>query len=174
MKTTVNTESLRDLAAMANNVLANINDAEDCIKKVQIQLDTQTCHTIKTQLAGITKETDTLLQHICNVRDDLNSISGIYEEMEEEITRDILNLGDTDSGIRLMPVIEQIRVGIKEIPVKIIGSDTKDLIRLIDVENEEKFQSWHEKDYFFIPERNLIIEDWMKPLIVEAYVNERI
>ena len=73
-----------------------------------------------------------------------------------------------------MPVIEPIRIDIKEIPVKIIGPVTKDLIRLIDIENEEKFQRWHEKDYFFIPERNLIIEDWMKPLIVEAYANGRI
>lgn len=175
MKTTVDTESLRDLAAMANSVLVNINDAEDCIKKVQIQLDIQTCHTIKMQLAEITKETDALLKHICNVRDDLSSISDIYEETEEEITRDILNLGDTDSGIRLfMPVIEPIRIGIKEIPVKSIGPDTKNLIRLIDIENEEKFRSWHENDCFFIPERNLIIDDWMKTLIVEAYANERI
>lgn len=174
MKTTVNTESLRDLAAIANKVLMNINDAEDDIKIVQGQLDTQTCHAIKEQLADITEETDALLQHICNIRDDLNSISGIYEETEEEITRDILSLGNTDLVVKLMPVIEPIRIDIKEIPVKIIGPVTKDLIRLIDIENEEKFQRWHEKDYFFIPERNLIIEDWMKPLIVEAYANGRI
>lgn len=159
---------------MAKDILADISNAKDHIKQIQTQLESQTCNTIREQVSAAAAEVEILQQHICNVRDDLHSVSNIYEETEEDITGKIRSLGGINAVLEMISAIEPTDTGKIHIPMKTIGPDTQNLIRMIHTAHEDIFRNWHKNTYFLIPGGNLIIDDWIKPLIVEAYLHERI
>lgn len=179
MKIAVDTAYLSSLASKAKGMLTELREAETHLRRSQAQLHSETCQTIQEQLSVLLQETDTLQEDLAHISKDLYDISTLYGDKEQEITADI----------RALPYgIEDDVQGLSKIVVPVMPIDSKiqqmkqaqqNVIRVIEPIQDTQFlqPNWHRKRYLVLPElpeQDLLIEDWMKPLIVEAYANERI
>lgn len=183
MKIAVDTAYLSSLASKAKDMLPELREAETHIRRSQAQLHNETCPAIQEQLAALLRETDTLTEDLSHISKDLCDIATLYGDKEQEITADIraLPYGADDPAQELPKVI----VPVMPITPRILRTDQErhTAVRVIEpIPAKQLLPNWHTKRYLVLPEspapespeQDLLIEDWMKPLIVEAYANERI